>query len=261
MGIGGAPIFYNLGVIAGGGGRSSCISSDGTTKLLHRRLAETKMAEGKGVPADGVRDLPDVSFFAGNALYGSLTWSAIRMRLPAVVCHPGAQVQTFAGVGGTSAGTPAMAGVMVLINQKYGRQGNADPTLYRLASSSLGASIFHDITTDNNRVACLPTDPDCILANPTDSFGMMKGYDSTSGYDLVTGLGSIDIANLVNNWTSVTTTPTATALKLNGGSTVVTAVHGSPIAASANVTASSGIPSGDVPSKTLRRVVTSFSAP
>ncbi len=56
-----------------------------------------------------------------------------------------------------------MAGVMALINQKYGRQGNANHTLYRLARSAKSSSIFHDITTDGNRVACTSWSTDCLL--------------------------------------------------------------------------------------------------
>jgi hypothetical protein len=74
----------------------------------------------------------------------------------------------------------------------------------------------------------------------------MKGHDSTVGYDMVTGLGSIDIANLVNNWSAVGFTPTTTTLDLNGGTGVVVAVHGSPINAVVGVSASSGSPGGGV---------------
>ena len=55
---------------------------------------------------------------------------------------------------------------MALVNQKYGRQGNANYVLYPLAAQS-GAScnsstapstnsacIFYDVTTGNNSVAC-----------------------------------------------------------------------------------------------------------
>ena len=50
--------------------------------------------------------------------------------------------------GGTSAATPVFAGIIALLNQYYGSngQGNINPNLYRLAQTN----IFHDITTGNN---------------------------------------------------------------------------------------------------------------
>ena len=40
-------------------------------------------------------------------------------------------------------------------------------------------------------------------------------YQATSGYDQTTGLGSVNVANLVNQWNSVTFSPTTTTLLLN----------------------------------------------
>lgn len=245
---GAATEVTNLNTIAGSGGPSSCISSNGTdTTTCTGGWPKPVWQSGTGVPADGVRDIPDVSLFASNGVYDS---SYIVCQVDASHgsgCDPTATSQTFLGVGGTSASTPAMAGVMAIINQKYGRQGNANSTLYRLAASAQGVSIFHDITTDGNRVACTSASPDCMV--PTGSaepLGRMKGHDSTVGYDLVTGLGSIDIANLVNNWSSITFAPTTTSLTLNGSAGTVTAVHGTSINAIASVSATSGNPSGDV---------------
>jgi hypothetical protein len=238
----------NLNTIAASGGPSSCISSNGSDPATcaggwPKPLWQT----GNGVPSDGVRDIPDVSLFASNGVYNS---AYVVCQVDATVgsgCDPTASTQTFLGVGGTSGSTPAMAGVMAIINQKYGRQGNANPTLYRLAASAAGPSIFHDITTDGNRVACESPSPDCVIqAGSTVPFGETKGHDSTVGYDMVTGLGSIDIANFVNNWSTVTFTPTTTTLTLNGGTGEVNAVHGAPIQALAGVTATSGNPTGDV---------------
>lgn len=74
----------------------------------------------------------------------------------------------------------------------------------------------------------------------------MKGHDSTVGYDLVTGLGTIDIANLINDWAAVSFAPTTITLELNGGVGTVRAVHGSSISASVAVASTSGSPTGGV---------------
>jgi uncharacterized protein (TIGR03437 family) len=96
---------------------------------------------------------------------------------------------------GTSAATPVFAGIIALLNQYEGSngQGNINQNLYRLAQTN----IFHDITTGSNVVECVASSPDCT----TGSFGYFAGI----GYDPVTGLGSVDAYNLVTEWN--TTTP------------------------------------------------------
>jgi Pro-kumamolisin, activation domain/Bacterial Ig-like domain (group 3) len=238
----------NLNTIAGSGGPSSCISSNGSdAATCTAGWPKPAWQTGTGVPSDGVRDIPDVSMFASNGVYNS-SYIVCQVDVShGSGCDPTATTQTFLGVGGTSGSTPAMAGVMAIINQKYGRQGNANPVLYRLAASAQGPQIFHDITTDGNRVACEAQSPDCVIAaGSPEPLGRTKGHDSTVGYDMVTGLGSVDIANLVNTWAAISFAPTTTSLTLNGGTGTVTAVHGAPINAVANVSAASGNPSGDV---------------
>ncbi len=127
---------------------------------------------GPGVPADGMRDIPDVSLAASlhDAYYVVVQGQPV----------PGG------GVGGTSASSPAFAGLMALIVQKTGeRQGNINPKLYQLGYSQYnlnGPKVFHDITSGNN------------------SFQGVTGYTAGVGYDLATGLGSVDATVLVNNW-------------------------------------------------------------
>jgi Pro-kumamolisin, activation domain/Bacterial Ig-like domain (group 3) len=238
----------NRNTIATSGGPSSCISSDGTdSSSCTVGYAKPMWQTGTGVPQDGVRDIPDVSLFAGNNLYNSAYVVCDADYTNNSGCDPTASTQSYVGVGGTSAGAPAMAGLMAIINQKYGRQGNANVTLYRLASSASGSTIFHDVSTDGNRVACSSQSPDCeIPAGSSNPVGRTKGHDSTVGYDMVTGLGSIDAANLVNNWSSASFTPTNTTLSLDGGVGVVSATHGSSIDAIVNVSAATGDPTGDV---------------
>ena len=87
---------------------------------------------------------------------------------------------------GTSAATPSFGGIMALVVQKTGRrQGNPNPVLYGLAFQQYQGQtspVFHDIAVGDNTVPGVP------------------GFDCTAGYDLVTGLGSVDAAALVNNW-------------------------------------------------------------
>jgi hypothetical protein len=99
-------------------------------------------------------------------------------------------------IGGTSAAAPTFAGMVALINQQMNTpkgQGNINPTLYSMAQTSPAA--FHDITVGNNMVPCQAGTPDC----PS---GGTIGYSAGAGYDLASGLGSVDAYNLVMEWGS-----------------------------------------------------------
>ncbi len=59
--------------IAGGGGKSSCISSDGTDRTTcSGGYPKPIWQTGPTFPADGVRSIPDISFFSSSGFYGQL---------------------------------------------------------------------------------------------------------------------------------------------------------------------------------------------
>jgi uncharacterized protein (TIGR03437 family) len=152
---------------------------------------------GPGVPNDNARDLPDV------ALAASFSHDAYN------VLRNGSLVTT----GGTSASAPVFAGILTLLNQYVvanGIQaqaglGNVNPALYRLAATGTGA--FHDITVGNNIVPCVTGALDC--PNGT------MGFNAGPGYDLASGLGSVDVAELLNLWNSQPTTNSAVVVSAN----------------------------------------------
>jgi hypothetical protein len=246
----------NFGVpgAAGGGGASSCSQftspggflGNGSTCLSG--YAKPVWQNAPGVPGDGVRDLPDVSLFAANGR--NLTAYAICAEPSNCAAVPTGEPQVFL-VGGTSASAPAMAGIMALVNQKYGRQGQANFTLYALARQQ--PSVFHDITTGTNDVLCFANAQDCttpVTGLPPifstgpiaiESYGV---YEAAPGYDLASGIGSVDANALVNNWNKITFLPTSTMLQISPASIV----HGSPVSITTTVKAVSGtvVPGGDV---------------
>jgi hypothetical protein len=221
---------------AGGGGASSC-SNISSTNICLGGYAKPGWQAGPGVPADGARDLPDVSLFASN---GS-NLSAVPICADEGECAVGVNGEAEVLLaGGTSVSAPAMAGIMALVNQKYGRQGQADFTLYALARQK--PAVFHDITIGSNEVPCSPGSPYCAMS--TDGVYATTVYPATPGYDLASGLGSVDASALVNNWNSITFLPTTTTLRLSATSIT----HGTPVTVSVAVApeSGSGTPTGDV---------------
>ena len=124
-------------------------------------------------------------------------------------------------VGGTSAAAPVFAGVVVLLNQYLGTGGlgNINQTLYLLAKTPANGA-FHKVTTGDNNVYCEAGQPGApwpvALQCPSSGvFGFSaSNADATTGYNLVTGLGSVDANKLALAWadTLPTFSMSATAL-------------------------------------------------
>jgi len=252
---------------AAGGGASSCINSEedntgtgdpffcsqvsGTGLGALYGYAKPSWQSGTGVPSDGVRDIPDLSLFAA----GGQNFSAYPICATAGDCVPDSSGKMqITLVGGTSASAQAMAGIMALIDQKYGRQGQADFTLYALARQM--PSAFHDVTVGSNNMTCEQGTPGCTQDTNGDGLYSLQKYAATPGFDLASGLGSIDANMLVSNWNSITFKPTTTTLQV----TPTTAPRGSTVNISFDVKSSSGggTPQGSV---TLMADLTSSSAP
>jgi hypothetical protein len=288
---------YFVDTIGGGGGASGCVANTSTTTTIGAcstgatstgvstnpdtgtsQASLTLVANGwpkpswqkgvAGIPSDGVRDLPDVSFFASD---GFLTNSAY------LICVSNNDTQNkFGGfpacsysttsepitqeVGGTSVSSPAMAGVMALINQKAGSaQGNPNAELYKLAAKQTysactaesvttnSSCYFNDIDTGTNAVPCdygaleggvtgsEIDSPNCTPSHSGDLLGILSGYGAATGYDLATGLGSLNVYHVVEGWSSatgtssatVTVTPAATSLAQTSSLSVTVTVAGS----------------------------------
>jgi hypothetical protein len=146
-----------------------------------------------------------------------------------------------------------MAGIMALVDQSAGgRQGQANYVLYSLAASQAAQGIYPS-QCNGSDTSGLPAST-CIFNDVTVGNNVVPGevgldYQAGSGYDLATGLGSVNVANLITNWSAVTFSPTTTQLTLNGGTTgVLTITHGDSVAVNATVTPNSGTgtPTGDV---------------
>jgi pro-kumamolisin-like protein/Big-like domain-containing protein len=265
----------------GSGGQSNCGVQNFNTDTC-TGYPKPSWQSAPGVPADHVRDIPDVSLYAAvnspsNNFY--------------VICDSGENIvpgqpcnftgsgtgYNFAGFGGTSLSTPAFAGMMALVNQselaagRGGRQGNANYVLYKLATAQTASACnsttgpaatctFNDVTVGNNSVICDPGSPSCSNQTAT-GFGVLvepstpnppfsattPAWTTTAGYDLATGLGSVNASNLIANWGTVTTNfKAATPAITSPASGTVSITHGTNQSFTITVTSASGTPTGDV---------------
>jgi subtilase family serine protease len=214
-----------LEVIAGSGGPSGCAtgapSTAGVVGGSCKGYAKPswQFHSVYGNPADGVRDIPDVSLFAANGLWGHyyvICWSDVR--------HGGAPCSgapsTWSGAGGTSFSSPIMAGIQALVNQKWGRQGNPNYVYYSIAASEYGSGstscnstngnsvgpncIFYDVAQGDMDVRCrgshncyLPSGRNGVLSTSSSSYS--PAYGATTGWDFATGIGTVNANNLVNS--------------------------------------------------------------
>jgi hypothetical protein len=237
------------GIWAGGGGISQC-------------TAKPSWQTGPGVPSGSDplilpsltsvcpavngqhRYLPDVSLTAA-AHDGYLFCDSTASCFNFVGFTP-----TVGTVGGTSAAAPSFAGIQALIDQQYGRQGQANYVYYRLAAQSQStaacgsttvggpnpACIFNDIRSGNNGVPCLQGSQDCVTVG-TSGGGVnyqLGNFNAGTGYDLATGLGSVNAYNLFQQWnnsisfpTTISTTADIYAIAASSSTTITAAVTGS----------------------------------
>ncbi len=240
-----------------------------------------------GMPNDNHRDQPDISLFASAGFDGTgyVYCQSDQTVSGAAQCdlnNASAGILDFGVVGGTSASAPAFAGIMALVNQYQAahggtnRQGNANYVLYALANKA-GASctsstaettgcVFNDVTKGNsilptgtpgvgtNSVPCKGGSPDCsasivgstgVLVDP--SHPTTEAWTATAGYDMTTGLGTVNVNSLATSWVNVSRIPTTSTLTLSPTTGIT---HGADenvaVAINVKANAGTGAPSGDV---------------
>jgi Pro-kumamolisin, activation domain/Bacterial Ig-like domain (group 3)/FG-GAP-like repeat len=241
---------------AGGGGPSTCTESSTDVRgvsTCNGNYPKPAWQTGVGVPDDGARNLPDISLAAAA-------------RDGYVLCFDGScAVDEVTGsfnfylTAGTSLSAPAFAGVMALVNQRTGsRQGQAAPFLYSLAQADavrgldcdgsapgpgFDSCTIRDVTRGDTNIPCAGGSSGCSESAP-ETYGTLSGYVAVPGYDLATGLGSVNVANLVDNWGNESRASTKTALSIS----LTTSRHGQPVqvASSVEPQAGGGVPTGEI---------------
>ncbi len=183
-----------------------------------------------GMPHDNRRDQPDVSLFAANGIFNH--FYLICMSDP----NEGGSACNYHNTndllgnayGGTSFGAPDFAGIAALIQEtaliegvKTPQSGNLAPLLYKLAAaqyanklalttcnSSKGKKIssgctFYNVTAGNNAEPCVEGTVACV--GGATGAGILynkevtpdEAYPAQQGYSLATGLGTVNVTNLV----------------------------------------------------------------
>jgi hypothetical protein len=230
---------HNIG--AGSGAPSSCATGSGASC---QGWPKPSWQSGLlGNPADGVRDVPDVSLFAAAGAWGHFY----------IFCYSdpnnGGSPCTgspigWSGAGGTSFASPIWAGIQALVNQNAGaRQGNPNPVLYKIAAAEYGASgsstcnasngnsigascIFYDVTLGDIVVDCTSGTPNCyapggtygVLSTSTSSYA--PAFKTQKGWDFATGIGTVNVYNLVMNWVSAAGGNASLTVSVTGSGTV-----------------------------------------
>jgi subtilase family serine protease len=231
--------FFDVGYDSpggGAGGQSNCFT--GTTT---KRGVATGTCAGNpkpafqsvyGNPADGVRDQPDVSLFAANGLWGHyypFCYSDPTSGYGGASCTD--NPSTWSGAGGTSFASPILAGMMALVQQKNGPQGNPNMVLYKIGNQEYGSSgnpscsseaaggpaascVFNDVqlgdisspcekngttayncyVTSGNTVGITSQSNTALTPSAT-----VGAFGTTPGWDFSTGLGTVNAYSLVNN--------------------------------------------------------------
>ena len=221
--------------VGGSGGVSNCTTSNGSTPAsCSAGYAKPSWQAGvTGIVSSDKRTVPDVSFFASAGFLG-VAYLICDTQPPnyssPIPCTYPANALDMA-VGGTSVSSPVMAGVMALINQKAGTsQGNPNSALYGLAAKQTYGSCsaesttnssscyFNDIDTGTIATPCFGGTINCTPQTASDTLGILPGYAATIGYDKATGLGSLNVANVVNGWPGAVQEPAGPAVSLSPSS-------------------------------------------
>jgi subtilase family serine protease len=220
--------------VSGSGGPSTCFTGmpsipgvvSGTCQGNPKPSWQTGVP---GIPNDGLRDQPDLSLFAADGIWGSFLVECMSDANEGGAPCTARNDALFEGGGGTSFASPSMAGIQALIDQKYGKQGNANYVFYALAASQFtkqgkgacnasqttgklpaAACIFNDVARGDMDIPCGQNSVfsyDCF-GNGSKIIGELStstsanepAYPATVGYDLATGLGSVNATKLFNAW-------------------------------------------------------------
>ena len=239
-------------ITGGGGGVSSCITAD-VSGACTAGYPQPGWQTGVGVGNYGARAVPDVSMIATRWIICSYDTNPCDPSKPPT--FPPAATGTIKVIDGTSASAPSVSAIIAMLDQTQisgalpdGRQGLVNPLFYRLASSEFGNPIieglcaasqgpinypecpFYDVTAGSNDEPCAPAYYTAHAANsrPVSTCstggqitGLMEvsgaqSYAAAGGFDLASGIGSINATALIASVQAPTAAPTGLTWSSSG---------------------------------------------
>ncbi len=249
----------DIWINGGGGGASNCFTSNSTTCTGgFPQPSWQSTLTVPSAPTTRTRWVPDVSLLASANFPGYILCTPQNPDAQSPVytstcvngiSGPNGAVEGFNSlIGGTSASAPIFAGFVALLNQYLGGPaspglGLINPTLYNLAKARTTNKAFNQTTGGDNDAYCksgTPSFQTSASGFQCPTAGVM-GYnaanqDTLTGYNLVTGLGSVDVNNLAIAWdgsrsaTTVSTLITSSSQVNLGQSVTLTATLSSTTA-------------------------------
>lgn len=177
-------------------------------------------------PADGHRDVPDLALYSSPNYPGYLYCSSDSSVGVTLSCASGFRDEYgeyLTVAGGTSFAAPIFAGMVALINQAKGYtggQGLINNELYTLAAGASYSSAFHDVTSGTS-AGTTDVGNECLAGSSYCSSAGKSAYPTATGYDEATGLGSVNLANLIGVWP-------ANVAPLIGTTTTITTTNSTP---------------------------------
>jgi subtilase family serine protease len=200
-------IVWNDSPTSGCPAATNCLSATGGGKstLVAQPSWQTTYfsTTGESNPDSSHRLVPDIAFYSSPGAPGYLYCTSDQSAWDTADGQVGSCTSGFRDgtsnlltvAGGTSFATPIFAGMVALLNQQGNYvtgSGEINKELYTLAANSATyAAVFHDVTSGNNF---------CNTPSNCAGTGSGTGYSATTGYDMVTGLGSFDVAKLAAIW-------------------------------------------------------------
>ena len=258
-----------IGISSSGGGPSNCAQQNSTNSTCVAGFPKPSWQTVTLTGQPSVRYSPDISVLAsanfpgyifctqlselGDTGTGSACGSGGAAGITSALAQPTPPI-----IGGTSASAPIFAGFITLMNQYLSTPGlgNVNPKLYELAATPSNAA-FHTVTTGDNNVYCQPgqptTMPTSMQCPSAGVFGFSaSNSDATTGYNLVTGLGSIDANGLATAWAAsivnFSLAPSPTSLSVVAGAastpTTITITPISNFNGNATFACAGGLPTG-----------------
>ena len=191
----------DIGISSTGGGASNCSTQNSNFTACVSGFPKPSW-QTVTVSGQTTRLSPDISFLASPNFPGYVFCTPMseltNTTSSTSSCASGISTavdQNFSLIGGTSASAPVFAGIVALLNQytSSAGQGNINPWLYQLAATTPNA--FHDATAGDNKVYCEAGMPQGQLSSLICPSSGVLGYSASAGFDLATGLGSLDVNN------------------------------------------------------------------